>query len=116
MSKKNENNKSSQPTTVAFDYIKSATFRSIRADGAIGAVTPNGHIHMAFYSERSAIPRRMIHELKKDGTLGEPHEIETRNSVVREMDVDVFMTLEAAISLRDWLAQRIEECQNIKKL
>ncbi|RVD54543.1 MULTISPECIES: hypothetical protein [unclassified Mesorhizobium] len=99
------------PDRVAFDYIKSQFFRVIRADGAIGAITPNGHIHFALYSERAAIPRRIVQELDAAGHLGTliDSETETRGSIVREMDVDVFLTLESAISLRDWLTQRIDE-------
>lgn len=52
--------KGTSPTTapqIRFNYIKSAQFRVIHADGAIGGVTPNGFIHMALFNERAAIPR-----------------------------------------------------------
>ena len=97
---------------VAFDYIKGQLFRVVRADGAIGSVTPNGHIHMAFYSERPAIPRRQVYRLS-EGKLGEeivPERL-TRGSIVREMDVDVFLTLSVAEHLHVWLGQRIEEAR-----
>jgi len=97
--------------TVVFDYIKGANFRPIRADGAIGSVTPNGHIHMALYSERLAIPRRMVHELLENGVVGAIREAETRNSVVREMEVDIFLDLRTAESIHEWLRERIEECK-----
>lgn len=101
----------SSGATVAFDYIKSQAFRVIRADGAIGGITPNGHIHMALFSERQAIPRRIVTKVNPDGTLGDqvPEQTESRNSIVREMDVDVIMTVDAAELLRDWLIQRIGE-------
>ena len=100
--------------TIAFDYIKSNLFRSIRADGVVGAPTPNGHIHMAFYSERHSIPRRVVHYLKNDGILGKVRDIETRNSIVREMDVDVYLTLDTAKSLLKWLESAIEEASKDK--
>lgn len=98
---------------VAFDYIKGQFFRVIRADGAIGAVTPNGHIHMALFSERQAIPRRLVHELSATGELGPPipQETESRNSIVREMDVDVFMPVEVAERIHKWLGEKIVEAQ-----
>lgn len=96
---------------IPFDYIKSQLFRVIRADGAIGSVTPNGHIHFALYSERPAIPRRLVHELSETGVLGPPidDQTESRQSIVREMDVDVFMTIEGAKSLHEWLGTKIKE-------
>ena len=99
------------PMTVAFDYIKSQDFKVIRADGAIGGVTPSGHIHMALYSERQAIPRRIVNELNADGTLGAvlDDKTETRGSMVREMDIDVFLTRDVAKNIGDWLLERVKE-------
>ncbi len=101
--------------TVTFDYIKSNSFHSILADGVIGGVTPHKHIHMAFFNERTAIPRRILHELKKDGSLGDISGMETRNSIIREMNVDVFMTLAVAKSIHEWLGKKIKETETISK-
>lgn len=101
--------------TIVFDYIKSSSFRCVRADGVVGGITPHGYIHMAFFSERPAIPRRVIHELQEDGNIGEIRDMETRNSIIREMDTDVFITLDAAKNLHTWLAQQIEEFENLLK-
>ncbi len=99
--------------TVAFDYIKSAQFRSIHADGAIGGPTPNGQIHLAFYSERPSIPRRIVQRIDSKGALGEevPSLRESRNSIVREMDVDVFLSLPVAKSFHQWLGTVINDLQ-----
>ena len=90
---------------ISFDYLKSPHFRVIRADGAIGGVTPRGDIHFALYSERAAIPRQTVHELKPDGKLGKQLTDQTvsRGSIVREMEVDIFLTVETARSLAEWL-------------
>ncbi len=106
-----ENDNKSDPTapSASFDYIKSNLFRSIRADGAIGGITPNGHIHMAFYSERHAIPKREVYSINEDGTLNELREAYTRSSYVREMDVDVFLALDVAKNVHEWLGKVIEE-------
>lgn len=97
---------------VALDYIKSEYFRVIRADGAIGSLTPNGHIHMTLFSERLAIPRRQVYELVENrlGSLIESETV-TRDSIVREMDVDVFLTIDIAKQIQQWLGDRIEEAQ-----
>ena len=80
---------------VNFDYIKSQNFRVIHMDGALGGLTPNGHIHMSLYSERPPIPRRMVYPLA-EGQLGEEIKDErvTRDAIVREVDIDVMMTIE----------------------
>jgi hypothetical protein len=101
---------------VAFDYVKSQYFRVIRADGAIGAITPNGHIHMAFYSERPAIPRRVVNELTHEGVLGKEIEGETvtRGSIVREIDVDLFVAPEVAAQIYEWLGRKICELKELR--
>ena len=50
---------------VAIDYLKSSDFRVIWADGGVGNVTPNGLVHVAFYAERHAIPRRQVFKLSR---------------------------------------------------
>lgn len=96
---------------ISFDYLKSPFFRVIRADGAIGSITPNGHIHFALYSERPAIPRHIVHELDVDGRLGRevPNETVSRGGIVREMEVDVFLTVETAENIKQWLDGKIKE-------
>jgi hypothetical protein len=98
---------------VAFDYIKSQHFRVLHADGVIGSLTPPGNLHAVFFSERPAIPRRVVHALDESGQLGAPLPSETvsRDSIVREADVDIHMSLPVARALRDWLGQRIAEAE-----
>ena len=104
-------------TRVVFDYIKSTQFRTIRADGAIGSITPRGFIHFALYSDRPAIPRKTMHTLNPDGTVGSeiPEERVAREGIVREMEVDVFMTVDAAEALAGWLDDKVKEQKNIMK-
>ncbi len=98
---------------VAFDYIKSQHFRVVRADGAIGGLTPTGNIHFALYTERHPIPRRLVHQMEEGG-LGAvlPNETVARDAIVREMDVDVFVTIGVARSLHQWLGEKIAEWES----
>ena len=99
------------PERVKFHYLKATHFRTIHADGAIGNITPAGYIHMAMYNERPAIPREIVHKIKTDGTLGEiiPEETVDRGGIVREMEVDVLMSVEVARSIKNWLGDQIKK-------
>jgi len=99
---------------VVFDYIKSQHFRVIHADGAAGSITATGHIHMAIYSERLAIPQRMAFKVTAGGRLGAliPSETIAREGMVREVEVGVMMNLQTAEALQEWLAKRIEELKS----
>lgn len=107
-------------TEINFDYLKGNLFRTIHTDGAIGGLTPPGQIHMSFFSERMAIPRRvtMVAEInKKTGSMALGAEIgrETRDSIVREMEVDVIMNLGTAERVHDWLGGQIAELSKREK-
>ena len=108
-----ESASSAPPTNVLFEYIKSQMFRVIHADGAIGGITPSGNLHMAFYSERPAIPRAQVHRREEDGTLGPlvPEQTISRPGVVREMDVDVVLSAAAVDGLIQWLNERKKELE-----
>lgn len=96
---------------VVFDYLKSNQFRVVYATGAIGGLTPDGQIHFALYNERPAIPRQIVHRLTDTGALGT--EITDRRigreGVVREMEVDVVVSQQAAEGLVRWLQEQIGE-------
>lgn len=94
---------------VSFDYIKSTGFQSLRADGVIGGPTPSNHIHMALYSERPAIPRRMTYAVSDAGELGQLLEVQSREAIVREMSADVFLDLKTAEAIHVWLGEQIRD-------
>ena len=106
-----EQKESGSDRQVSIEFVKGNDFRVIRADGAVGSVTPNGHIHFALYSERHAIPERFFHEVNQDGSLGGEitNAADTRHKIVRELEVDVFLTVPAAESIKDWLEHQIRE-------
>jgi hypothetical protein len=95
---------------IVLEYIKSQYFRVIHADGAIGGPTPSGHIHLALFSERSAIPRRLVAPVEA-GKMGDFIQEETvvRDGMIREMDVDVMMSLSAAEEISKLLARMVAD-------
>ena|ERR1035437_2387583 len=93
-----------------FHFEKSTAFRVIHVDGAFGGIAPNRHIHMAVYSERQPIPKRIVHTIA-GGVLGPEllEKRETRSGIFREIEADLVLTKESALAVRDWLDQRIAE-------
>jgi hypothetical protein len=100
---------------VAFDFIKANDFRVVWADGAVGSVTAHGHVHMALYSERPAIPRRQVFKVDlATGVLGDliPEKTIGRNAYVREMGCDVMMTPEVARRIAQWLLKVVDSFES----
>lgn len=109
------NQKDTPPRTeMGFHYIKSPLYRTIHCDGVFGGVTPNGHIDASMFSERYPIPTYVKQKL--DGmTLGEEIERATRDGIVREIEVGIFMTLEAATLLHAWLGEKIGQLSTARQ-
>lgn len=104
------------PKGVEIHYMKSSLFRVIHADGAMGALTPRGLLHMTLYSERAAIPKRGFRALSEDGQTLEPEvNTETIGGVVRELEVDVMIDETLARELRDWFDRRLDEFDKFKE-
>jgi hypothetical protein len=103
------------PGTIAFEYVKSNQFRVVHADGVWGGVTNQANVQVAFFSERQAIPRRIVHRVETDSTLGPEIEEDrvTRGGFVREVEVDVVMNIGTAIALRDWLNDKIRFAHDV---
>lgn len=105
---------SEEETQVGFDYIKSTQFRVAHVDGGIGGVTPSGLLHFAVFSERPAIPKHTVHRIE-DNRLGAeiPELKDTRGTIIRELEVDMIMSLQVAAGIRDWLTEQITKANEI---
>lgn len=100
-------------------FIKSQYFRVVHADGAWGGMTNAGFINMTLYSERPAIPQRIVHELAPlDNArfrLGGELERIGKEGVIRELEVSVMLTKEAATALVEWLGKQLLEAERREK-
>lgn len=107
------------PKEIAYDFIKSNSFRVIHGDGAFGGLTPAGNIHMGIFSERMPFPQKIVHSLEAlpDGKQKLGPEIlgrrEGRQAVIRELEVGVVLNVAQAIVLRKWLDDRIKQYQQL---
>jgi hypothetical protein len=97
---------------VTISYIKSNAFRVIFADGAYGGATPRGNIQFSFYNERNAIPQEAEIELI-GGEVSSERITRTRGGMVREVEVNVVLSLQSAREFKDWLEKRIEFTEKI---
>ena len=99
------------PLEVAIDFIKSNLFRVIHVDGVWGGVTSSAAVHMAMYSERPALPQRIVHKVGSDFTLGDevPEKRITRDAVlIREVEAEVVMSVDTARALHLWLGDKLD--------
>jgi hypothetical protein len=95
-------------SAVKFHYIKGNFFRVIHADGAIGGTTPSRSIFLSLFSERGALPKVIEQAINADGSLGVEVGRETKDGVVREIEVGVMLNARAAKGIAEWLLKQAE--------
>ena len=102
--------KPDRPTTLNFDFVKGNDFRVIHADGAYLAGSGNG-LTVSFYSERQALPRRVVHKLNTDMSIGDEllEQRVIRDAVIRDVNVSVAMSLQVAKNFYTSLGEIIEK-------
>lgn len=93
-------------------FKRSKLCRVIHVDGAWGSLTFQGNIHMALFSEHRALPDGTTISVDKQGV---PQETQTDDPgfIIREIEADVILNPGAAVVLRDWLTDRINELQTV---
>ena len=105
-----------QQPRITFSYEKSPTCRTIHASGAWGSVTPEYAIYMALFSEHLPIPERTAHLITETGALGVEvdDERQVKSGVVRQIEAEVFLSEQTAISLVAWLQERLRQIQEAR--
>jgi hypothetical protein len=117
---------SKTPDTLQFHYIKSPNYREIACHGVIGNPNPSGKIWVAFYAERSPIPRVVEYSMPSvtegqttvqfnEVTAGAPISIESRRGVIRHVEFTAYLDLEVAERLQKWLGDRIAQIRETQK-
>lgn len=100
--------------TAIFHYIKSNYFRVVFAEGVIGSPSQSGDgVRISFFNSRTPLPLQVHNRLDKDGRIGEEISVIGRPGVVREVEVEVVLNIDAAKVVRDWLATRIDEAEKV---
>ncbi len=90
-----------EPTaSVTFHLEKTPGFQTLHADGVVGGITPSGSAFLAFFTDRAPMPKRIIHEMSADGTLGKVRSVEGKDGIFREVHTGITMTRVGLESLK----------------
>lgn len=98
------------PSELKFNYLKSPSYRTAHIDGVFGGPTPQGKIAVTLFSERLPIPTETVHSF--DGkAIGEEikEKRQSRQAIIREIEVTCVLDAGTAITVADWLKQKVEE-------
>ena len=104
-----------QPEHLTFHYQKSNHYRVIHADGAWGGLTPKLGVFLSFFSERPPIPQTITHAVESGRTLGPEVSHETKEGLIREVEVGIIMDEQTAAALIAWLQQSLDNIREIRE-
>lgn len=91
---------------LTFFFEKTPSFQTLHSDGAFGNLTPSGEVFLAFYAERSPIPKTMVCDVGADGVVANP-EFSGKLGIFREVHTGIIMSP----SVLEDLVRHIEQLQ-----
>lgn len=94
--------------SVKLFHKKSGNFRVVHADGAWGGVNNTGIVHLTFFAEHPAIPTTVTYPLDKNGLMVNTPTQECDEGQHREMEIDVALSLPAALQVQATLGNFIK--------
>lgn len=99
-------------------FIKSTHFRVVHANGAWYGGDNQGNLHVTFFNERAPIPKMMVVNLDERGAVAGEDESkrETKRGIVREMEVDIVLSLQVAMELHQTLGENLKSIHEALKL
>jgi hypothetical protein len=98
---------------VRFVYSKARHHRTLHADGAWAAVTPQLEVQFALFNDLRLMPNEVTNLVTKEGGVGaevskDPPETDMPGHVLREVDVTVVVSRNTAKNLIDALTLMVE--------
>lgn len=101
---------------VPIHFIKATNFRVIHASGVWFGGDVQQNLHLTFYSERSPIPKKIVLKVNEQGmAVGEDEsKRESKVGVIREMEVDIVLSVPAAVDLHKALGDNLKNVGVIK--
>lgn len=90
----------------------SHNFRELHVDGAYGGLTPKGLININFYAERFPIPKSVTHNLLDNTSLDSE---DSKQGLIREFEFGIYMDLNVAKQISDFLLNKISEFEQLTK-
>ena len=98
------------PPEIPIHFIKGTQFRVAHASGVWFGADPHGNFHLTFYTDRTPIPKTITMKVNEQGQLiGENvAKRESKEGIVREMEIDIVMSIPALQAFHDMLGQNLQ--------
>jgi hypothetical protein len=96
-------------------FIKSSHFRVVHACGVWYGGDSERNLHLTFFNERTAIPKKVVLNVNEQGTIvGEDMQLrDSKEGVIREMEVDIIFSVSAAVEFYKTLGDNLKRLNAI---
>jgi len=94
-------------------FVKSSQFRVVHASGVWYSGDAQQNLHMTFFNERAPIPKKLVLNVNEQGVImsEDMAQRESKEGVVREMEIDVIFSLQAALEFYKTLGENLKVIQ-----
>ncbi len=96
-------------------YIKNNDFKTIFSTGMYGGITINGLINVNFCVDRTAIPTKTESAVDLNTNTLKEEKKESRDGIVKEVQIGVLMDVNMAKHTVAWLQQQIKQLEDLQK-
>jgi hypothetical protein len=107
---------------VRFRFNKTPEYKIISANGAYGGMTPRGTFLLHFFNEYAPIPVAEVVDIDEKGTIKKAQPIRDQGDVefgkpvyVRDLVIGISMPPEQAVSLANFILERVKMVQDQDK-
>ena len=94
-------------------FVKSSQFRVVHASGVWYTGDAQQNLHMTFFNERAPIPKKVVLNVNEKGMIvsEDMSQRESKEGVIREMEIDVIFSLQAALEFYKTLGENLKVIQ-----
>lgn len=103
-----------QPDQLRIHNKISNNFHELHVDGAFGGITPRGLLNINFYAERLPIPKATDFKVTNNKLENIGDSADSKKGIIREFEVGIYMTIDAAKQLHKWLEDNIDKFNKLK--
>lgn len=106
----NLSKKKEKQQEVRFVFKEADDFKLVHINGVWGGVSPRGELVCNFFFEHTQVPEEEIRFVDEEGALTEKSKRKpSKPIVVRELRVGISMAKEQAVSVANWMLEKVKE-------
>lgn len=111
-----ETKKAKRPEKVEFTHVKPDDYKAVYVNGVWGGITTRGDLFCNFFYEYNDVPEKVQMAIDEKGKIGKIiSPVVKIPRVRRDLKVAVIMNPEQAVSIANWILQKVKEFQESKK-